>query len=621
MDGLLAPLVSRASELTLLHCTAALRQLTDLLAPNAQSTITPRSALPAVAHPGWRLLMSVLAERVGGLTSGELVSVLEYVRRLYAVLPASEVRVAPLAEDGKEVSVFGWHWRFATFEERTLDKQERAEKRERADSPTPQQTTLWADGATPFHRLLAALLSAIEHKTETLLADESALLLNCLSALSRLHPLQQRLLPSAHALVYAIDRHLPSKKYSLRYLSLISTSLFRLHRVCFPSERIEYPLSGQSNVVRCPTHQVRYQLVVAIALAFTDIEPALLDPTPRFAIQLSHILEAVCVIADDGVWDGLLESVARIVSERVRELGSYEISRLLLCFSRMQFNHDALYNSLAERLLECTLRAQVTLDVLIHSLFALVWLRRQWTGAVEKLLSHIVTLLSGGEHGLGRLRRVQQQQHAMLAWALVVVQLHPSVDVQPLLQLSLHFLQLHANRPSAATLVLLYELSLGLPAQLHAQLPDKLLFAARQRYRAYRAAQPYVSFAVEGLEEGTQAGRGRVAYSLPWPQQLESSTEALVWWVDDARYLQRYGTRGSALSEVQWLRDRLHRRHVPVVEVGWRERKALKRMSGEQQAQWLAQQVTEAEAKVEDRRKLDKSLATASRQLKALSLA
>ena len=264
----------------------------------------------------------------------------------------------------------------------------------------------------------------------------------------------------------------------------------------------------------------------------------------------------------------------------------------------MKFNHDTLYNCLAERLLQCAQRGEVSTEPLVHSMFALVWLKRRWSTAVESLLTYGVTRLSS-DSGMGKLTRLSQQQQAMMAWSLAVVQLPASVDTQPLLRHCLTCLPQHTCRPSAMTLVLLYELSLGLPTQLRALLPSKLLWAARSRYRAYRAAQPSVSPQVEGvIDTEGQAPRGRFAYCLPWPDQLESSTDALVWWVDDARYVQRYGARGEAISEVQWLREQLDRRRVAVVEVGWRERRELKQASGAQKIAWLKKNMAEAEARV-----------------------
>ena len=596
VDGLLSLVVSHHSHLNLLHYSASLRQLTDLVAPNSSSALKARSARHVAQHPGWQLLMSGLSERVSGLESNELVSVMDYVRRLYAVLPTAEVVVERVEEDYKEINVFGWYWRFATSEERGGH----TSAHDTSKSVTHTERSVDGVSGTRFHQLLAALLEGIEHKFHQLSADECALLLNSLSSLARLHQLQPRLLPTAHELTFAIERRLSSHPYSLRYLSLISTSLYRLHRVCYPNERADYPLLGRKDVVRCPPHQVRFQLVMGLALTLTDEEQqqALLDTTQRSVLHLSHVLEAVCVIAEDGAWIGLLESVARSLIGRVSELSGHEISRLLLCFSRMQLNHDTLYHCLAERLLQCAEQCEVSMEPLVHSMFALVWLKRKWSPAVESLLAFIVRLLSTPS-GMGKVRRLTQQHHAMIAWSLAVARLPTSIDTEPLLRRCLSFLPLHNCRPSAMSLVLLYELSLGLPEQLHALIPAKLLQAARQRYKAYRAAQPPpIDARLEGVtDRDEQAPRGRFAYYLPKPDQLERSSDALVWWVDDARHLQRYGARGDTISEVQWMREQLDRRHVAVVEVGWRERRELKQINGEQRINWLKKKVEQAKAK------------------------
>ena len=594
VDGLLHILVSQHAQLNLLLYTTALRQLADMLSTAGSSTLTPRSSRHVIPHAGWQLLMSGLSERVSGLEPVELVCVVDYMRRLYAVLPVAEVGVQRVVEDFKEINVFGWYWRFATSERSS--KHTSASGSTQLDSGTERSVVGAVESG--FNRLLAALLTAIEEKFQRLSSEESALLLNSLSSLARLHPLLPNLLTVAHELTLAIERKLPTHPYSLRYLSLISTSLYRLHRVCYPLERVSHPLNGRKDVIRCPQHQLRFQLVMGMALTLTDVQKALLEATPRSMLHLSHVLEAVCVIAEDGAWDGLLEAVARVVIGRVSELSGHDISRLLLCFSRMQLNHDTLYHCLAERLRQYVERGEVDTEILVHSMFSLVWLKRQWSTPVDTLLVLIVERL-GTRGGNGKLRRLSQQQQAMMAWSLAVVQLQSSLDLQPLLRHCIDCLPQHRTRPSAMTLVLLYELSLGLPAQLHALIPGKLLTAARQRYRAYRAAQPPVGSSVEGLfATEPHMPRGRFAYCLPWPDQLEHSNDALLWWVDDARYLQRYGARGEAISEVQWMRQQLEQRHIAMVEVGWKERRELKQTTGEQRIEWLRKRVAEAEAEV-----------------------
>ena len=595
VDGLLSLLVSQHADLNLLHYTAALLALTDMLAPNSKSTLAARSPNGLSRHPGWQLLVGGLSERVSGLQTGELVSVMDCMRRLYAVLAGVQLGVESAAEE-KEIDVFGWYWRFTTTS--GFSKHAAAEQSTAVGSAI--QAT--RDGASelPFNRLLAALLQTCRDKLHHLSADESALLLHCLSWLARLHPHHPTLLTTAHDLTHAIARNLPSYSYSLSYLSLLSTSLYRLHRICHPLERATYPAREHRDTIHCPPHQVRFQLVMGIALTLTDVQKALLDATrPHSILHLSHVLEAVCIIAEDGAWDGLLEAAARALIGRVRELSGHEISRLLLCFSRLQLSHDTLYGSLAERVLHCMdRRGEVRTEHLVDCMFALVWLRRHWSGAAQSLLAAIVARLSTDSE-LSRLRRLTQQQHVKLAWSLTVVQLPASVSSQRLLRGCLSCLSLHNGRSSAMSLMLLYELSIGLPAQLHAQLPTKLLSAARKRYRAFRAGQPAVPPDQAGLvESDAELPRGRFAYCLPWPDQLESSNEALLWWVDDTRYMQRYGARGEAMSAVQWIREQLHKRRVPVVEVGWRERRELKQANPERKRAWLKVKVAEAEARV-----------------------